>query len=466
MAFRFFRRIKVAKGIYINLSKKGAGVSFGVPGTRMGFGPRGTYYSLGIPGSGMSYRKYLTTNKKHRDRKEYLSSLSQDISDFDLEQSYDEPVTNGGRILCAIRDAFGIKDFDSAIIHLNNVLAIQSDSADVYFLLALICWNKGDYTLALNHCNKALLFANSFGREVADLKDNIHIPYPLSDFCQDIGIDITRTGAILVKILGYDKVGDFNRATKEVETLIESNPQNDYLKLILICFFYEHNMFQDTIDAFHRLSMANTFINDRCLLMVAYSLMELGNYREAEKILCSVSKGSISSDRFVKFKYRRFKKRLFFLKSNNLSRFACRFRDMFYDSNSKLISLEALKIVENVPDVNIPQSINDNNNDEKESANIDSTKNEPYRIEKQNNNIPEEKKFPDVVYHIKNNWKKLVETDRVWVIEELNKIGLHAKNIGDLFGMSSKEVRKLKSTRPNTRLPEEEQQRIVKYLLK
>ena len=58
-------------------------------------------------------------------------------------------------------------------------------------------------------------------------------------------------------------------------------------------------------------------------------------------------------------------------------------------------------------------------------------------------------KFPEIVYSIKANWGK---QDKVFVIEELNKIGLHAKNIGTLFGMTSKEVRELKSSRPEKRL--------------
>jgi tetratricopeptide (TPR) repeat protein len=53
MAFRFFRRIRIAPGISVNLSKSGASVSVGPRGAKMTVGPRGTRRTVGIPGTGM-----------------------------------------------------------------------------------------------------------------------------------------------------------------------------------------------------------------------------------------------------------------------------------------------------------------------------------------------------------------------------------------------------------------------------
>ncbi|MBQ3290440.1 MAG: DUF4236 domain-containing protein [Kiritimatiellae bacterium] len=60
MGFRFYRRIKVAPGVSINLGKKGASVSVGPRGAKMTFGPNGTRTSVGIPGTGMRYEKRYT----------------------------------------------------------------------------------------------------------------------------------------------------------------------------------------------------------------------------------------------------------------------------------------------------------------------------------------------------------------------------------------------------------------------
>jgi hypothetical protein len=55
MAFRLFRRIKIAPGITINLSKSGLSASAGVRGARVTLGPRGVRRTVGIPGTGVSY---------------------------------------------------------------------------------------------------------------------------------------------------------------------------------------------------------------------------------------------------------------------------------------------------------------------------------------------------------------------------------------------------------------------------
>ncbi|MEI6156028.1 MAG: DUF4236 domain-containing protein [bacterium] len=55
MGFRLFRRIRVAPGIRINLSKGGLSLSGGVRGARVTVGRRGVRGTVGIPGTGVSY---------------------------------------------------------------------------------------------------------------------------------------------------------------------------------------------------------------------------------------------------------------------------------------------------------------------------------------------------------------------------------------------------------------------------
>ncbi|MGE5528600.1 MAG: DUF4236 domain-containing protein [Patescibacteria group bacterium] len=58
-AFRFRRSIRIAKGVRINLSKSGIGLSAGGRGFCVGVGPRGAYTSMGIPGTGLYSINYL-----------------------------------------------------------------------------------------------------------------------------------------------------------------------------------------------------------------------------------------------------------------------------------------------------------------------------------------------------------------------------------------------------------------------
>ena len=59
MPWRFQRRIRIGKGLTLNLSKRGASVSAGRRGARITAGRRGTRATTGIPGTGLSYSRRL-----------------------------------------------------------------------------------------------------------------------------------------------------------------------------------------------------------------------------------------------------------------------------------------------------------------------------------------------------------------------------------------------------------------------
>jgi hypothetical protein len=65
MGIRFRKRLKIAPGININLSKSGASVSVGKPGATVNFGGKGgTKATVGIPGSGLSYTEQLSKPRR------------------------------------------------------------------------------------------------------------------------------------------------------------------------------------------------------------------------------------------------------------------------------------------------------------------------------------------------------------------------------------------------------------------
>jgi hypothetical protein len=54
MGFRFSKRIRIAPGVRINLSKGTPSLSFGGPGLTMNVCKRGTKATVGLPGNGIS----------------------------------------------------------------------------------------------------------------------------------------------------------------------------------------------------------------------------------------------------------------------------------------------------------------------------------------------------------------------------------------------------------------------------
>jgi Protein of unknown function (DUF4236) len=58
MGLRFQKRIRLFKGLTVNLSKSGVSWTAGIPGFRINVGQRGVKKTIGIPGSGLSYSEF------------------------------------------------------------------------------------------------------------------------------------------------------------------------------------------------------------------------------------------------------------------------------------------------------------------------------------------------------------------------------------------------------------------------
>ena len=62
MARGFRKRVKISKGVHLNVSKSGVGLSVGSKGLTVSTGKRGTYLNTSIPGTGMYSRTKLGSN--------------------------------------------------------------------------------------------------------------------------------------------------------------------------------------------------------------------------------------------------------------------------------------------------------------------------------------------------------------------------------------------------------------------
>lgn len=65
MAWSFRKRIKIAPGVHINLSKKGVSTSIGTKGASITTGPRGTYLNTSIPGTGFYRRQKIRRRNRN-----------------------------------------------------------------------------------------------------------------------------------------------------------------------------------------------------------------------------------------------------------------------------------------------------------------------------------------------------------------------------------------------------------------
>ena len=64
MGFRFWRRIRLASGLTLNLSKSGGSLSFGPRGAKFTVGSRGKRATVGLPGTGLFYTSAFSSGKR------------------------------------------------------------------------------------------------------------------------------------------------------------------------------------------------------------------------------------------------------------------------------------------------------------------------------------------------------------------------------------------------------------------
>ena len=66
MGFRFQKRIRIFKGLTLNLSKSGTSWTVGGPGASVNLKDGKATGTVGIPGTGLSYRERLDNNSSGR----------------------------------------------------------------------------------------------------------------------------------------------------------------------------------------------------------------------------------------------------------------------------------------------------------------------------------------------------------------------------------------------------------------
>lgn len=83
MGFGFRKSIRLGKGVRLNLSKSGVGISAGVKGFRVSTGPKGSRVTTSIPGTGIYYSEKIGGKKKRTTKNK---NFFEDNSDFQIRQ--------------------------------------------------------------------------------------------------------------------------------------------------------------------------------------------------------------------------------------------------------------------------------------------------------------------------------------------------------------------------------------------
>ena len=145
MAFRFWRRIRVAPGVTLNLSKSGGSLSFGPRGAKFTIGPRGKRTTVGLPGTGLFYTSASPSKKQTKHSKGKASQHAATVRPEDrltlgffkriITPDDEEALVDGMRELVAGNEDKALEYLRKAVhladgAYLAGFLALKKDKLD------------------------------------------------------------------------------------------------------------------------------------------------------------------------------------------------------------------------------------------------------------------------------------------------------------------------------------------------
>lgn len=197
MSLRFRRSIRIAKGVRLNFSKSGVGVSAGPRGMKVGIGPRGAYRSIGIPGTGLYDFEYLSKgSSKATKSAQQTTTVAQPAgqtipvppeikvstvpiwvfiaslialfnwpalgflaligSIFLFIKSYQSPAGQSHRLMAAGNKAFNKGNYESALQSFISVTELFPEAASLYKVIGELYISQKDYENAVSAFEKFL----------------------------------------------------------------------------------------------------------------------------------------------------------------------------------------------------------------------------------------------------------------------------------------------------------------------
>lgn len=285
MGYRFWRRIKIAPGVTLNLSKSGGSLSFGPRGAKFTIGPHGQRATVGIPGTGLFY---TTTKTKSRSRKgTSAKTTTPTINPKDrltmgffkrlITPDEEKALVDGCRELVSGNESNAFKHLKEAI-HL-------SDGAYLAGFLALKLGKLGE---ADNYLNFALKKKNSLGEYFDKYGISAVMNLPITDEVS-AHIEPNIRGILLGLVEIYQQQERWQDALRCLDRLRKLEPGDVVVKLSLAELLLDarpddKNSFQKIVRLTEGIEN-ETPIHTALLLYKAKALRKLGLTIAARDIL-------------------------------------------------------------------------------------------------------------------------------------------------------------------------------------
>jgi len=230
MGTRFWRRVRIAPGLTLNLSKSGASLSMGGRGAHYTIGRRGRRATVGIPGTGLFYTTKLGAQRTPRARSNRSGS-----SHVPEAPAHDKLDLNFFERLVIPRSEEHFVDAVKAWIRGDKRKALRlaqqsTRGADGAFLAGLLAMDLRDDHLAEAQFEIAWSRRATLGALSSKYDVSVHAELPITDeVCARIAPD--ERGVLLALAELFQRRGDEVGALKMMRTLLAHEPGDPAVRL-------------------------------------------------------------------------------------------------------------------------------------------------------------------------------------------------------------------------------------------
>jgi len=238
MSFRFWRRVRIAPGVTLNLSKRGASISAGPQGAKLTAGTSGARATAGIPGSGLFYTKKLGGSRRRgrgggggRGRRREPTRAEQEAAAAErLDLGFFERLVTPKReewFVDAAR-ALVMGDADAAYRHASKA----TQGADAAWIAGSVALDRQDHARAREHFDEAWRRRASLGRMFAKHGVSAVLDLAVTGSVR-ARVEPDERGLLLVRAELAQAAGDEATALRLVRALHERTPEDPVIRLSL-----------------------------------------------------------------------------------------------------------------------------------------------------------------------------------------------------------------------------------------
>jgi tetratricopeptide (TPR) repeat protein len=221
MSFRFWRRIRIAPGVTLNLSKSTASLSFGPRGAKYTISPRGNRVTAGLPGTGLFYTVHepRRASPANAPRVAQRDRLSLGFFQRLFTPADERALVDGLKVLNAGDEATALVEFEKA-----------ADLPDAAWMAGMLLLKREEFRAARRHLDAALGGLDQLSGLLEKYRINAQVTFPVTPEVDAHARPCERGIRLaLVEIAQFE--GDHAQAMRHVERLLVIAPEDPVVRL-------------------------------------------------------------------------------------------------------------------------------------------------------------------------------------------------------------------------------------------